>query len=517
MSKQVNTDVVIVENKDFLNKAEEYKCKLQTEVVYPEYVVTFKQDNNAIHNIGIDEIIEFTGSTKPLDNGDEVIFDFGSHIVGNFEFDIESVGSPADAPLLIEVRYGEMPIEIEADYDKYDGWISKSWLQDEKYHIDVLPHSFNSNRRNSFRYVRIKVVATSEKYKVVFNKVRGNYTSAVDKCDTPVNTDKKLEKISEVSIRTLKNCMQDVFEDGPKRDRRLWLGDLYLQAQANYHSFNNLDLVKRCLYLFAAIPDNKGRVCANLFVKPYLIPDDTYLFDYSLHFINTLHDYYEYTNDKDVLIELYETAKNQIVFADEHVNSNSLVEERDYWWSFFDWQDDLNKATSAHGLYMFTLKNMIKLAKVVDPQYVNELEAKYNNLKKAAIEYLFDSEEQLFVCDKQISMHSQVWMILGGVVNSEEGARLLKSALSHEEILMPVTPFAQHFLVLAYLKCDMKEEATKLIKDYWGAMVDYGADTFWELFDPHNIEFSPYGSHLANSYCHAWSCTPVYLIDKYNL
>ena len=27
--------------------------------------------------------------------------------------------------------------------------------------------------------------------------------------------------------------MQDVFEDGPKRDRRLWLGDLRLEALAN--------------------------------------------------------------------------------------------------------------------------------------------------------------------------------------------------------------------------------------------------------------------------------------------
>lgn len=29
------------------------------------------------------------------------------------------------------------------------------------------------------------------------------------------------------------DCMQSVFEDGPKRDRRLWLGDLRLQALAS--------------------------------------------------------------------------------------------------------------------------------------------------------------------------------------------------------------------------------------------------------------------------------------------
>ena len=36
-------------------------------------------------------------------------------------------------------------------------------------------------------------------------------------------------------------------EDGPKRDRRLWLGDLRLEALANYETYRNFDLVKRLL------------------------------------------------------------------------------------------------------------------------------------------------------------------------------------------------------------------------------------------------------------------------------
>ncbi|MEI2404538.1 hypothetical protein V8V80_16720 [Niallia taxi] len=39
----------------------------------------------------------------------------------------------------------------------------------------------------------------------------------------------------------------------------------------------------------------------------------------------------------------------------------------------------------------------------------------------------------------------------------------------------------------------------------------------WELYDPNDKNFSPYGSHLINSYCHTWSCTPTYLIRKYDL
>lgn len=56
--------------------------------------------------------------------------------------------------------------------------------------------------------------------------------------------EEELKKIYEVSVKTLAECMQDVFEDGPKRDRRLWIGDLRLQALANYVTFDNVELVK---------------------------------------------------------------------------------------------------------------------------------------------------------------------------------------------------------------------------------------------------------------------------------
>lgn len=31
-----------------------------------------------------------------------------------------------------------------------------------------------------------------------------------------------LRRIDEVALRTLRNCMQTVYEDGPRRDMRLW-------------------------------------------------------------------------------------------------------------------------------------------------------------------------------------------------------------------------------------------------------------------------------------------------------
>ena len=62
--------------------------------------------------------------------------------------------------------------------------------------------------------------------------------------------------------------MQRIFEDGPKRDRRLWIGDLRIQALTNYYTYKNNDMVKGCLYLFAALPCENGQVGACVFLDP---------------------------------------------------------------------------------------------------------------------------------------------------------------------------------------------------------------------------------------------------------
>lgn len=109
-------------------------------------------------------------------------------------------------------------------------------------------------------------------------------------------------------------------------------------------------------------------------------------------------------------------------------------------------------------------------------------------------------------------------MVLADILPSNENFDVMKQTYKS---MFPIknisTPYMYHFVVEALLSVGMKEEAISLIKDYWGSMIEKGADTFWEAYKPDDPSYSPYGSPLVNSYCHAWSCTPVYLIKKYNL
>ena len=101
------------------------------------------------------------------------------------------------------------------------------------------------------------------------------------------------------------------------------------------------------------------------------------------------------------------------------------------------------------------------------------------------------------------------------MIGGEQGRSVLRQALCAEDCLQPVTPYMHHYIVEAMIRLDMKSEALEYIRNYWGSMVQLGADTFWEVYVKDDLNVSPYGDILINSYCHAWSCTPSHFIRKY--
>lgn len=106
-------------------------------------------------------------------------------------------------------------------------------------------------------------------------------------------------------------------------------------------------------------------------------------------------------------------------------------------------------------------------------------------------------------------------MILSETLSAKEGERALSAVLDDPTTCYPGSPYAYHYVIEAMIQCGMNDRAKELLKSYWGGMVEKGADTFWEVYDPNDDFKSPYGFFPVNSYCHAWSCTPVYFINKY--
>ncbi|GMK40438.1 alpha-L-rhamnosidase [Paenibacillus sp. CCS19] len=502
-----------------VQKAEGLIPELMTSPVEPKAVIEIAADENAFQGWRVDQAEEQNWKEKALGKGDSFVLDFEDHMVGYLSLVVKPVGSPPDAPLKLKLTFGEMPCEIAEPFESYQGWLSSSWLQEETIFVDVLPAELKLPRRYTFRFLKVEVLDTSVKYKVSFQDIACTTVTSGDVSKVkplPSEVSEELALMDRIAIKTLRDCMQTVFEDGPKRDRRLWIGDLRLQAQANYLTFNNYDLVRRCLYLFAGMRLPDGAVGACVFEKPHAHVDDTRLYDYAIFFVSCLYDYYEASHDRDTLLELWPIAMQQIEIGVQRLNEQGIVADDETWWSFIDWHSDLNKQAPTQGVLIYCLRQGLELARVVGEaeQYI---EGQIERTVNGAIEQLWDEQQGFFVSgsDKQISWASQVWMVLAGVLPAEQNAALLDRLFEAPPAIGMTTPYMYHHLIEALFSAGKQENAVEQMKAYWGEMIKDGADTFWELYNPEDKKLSPYGSNLINSYCHAWSCTPTYFIRKY--
>ncbi|MDE1163377.1 MAG: hypothetical protein PW792_15750 [Acidobacteriaceae bacterium] len=457
---------------------------------------------------------------KLLQKGDSITLDFGRHMTGYFSFDIEGVGLNIDSPARLELRFGEVPGDIAEPFYPYHGSLSESWLPIDSVDIENLPQTHRIERRHAFRWVSIKVVSNSNAYKVRLKNFRARAVTAAKKTPppAPAAAPEMLRRIDEASLATLRDCMQTVFEDGPRRDQRLWLGDLRVQALVNYVSFQNYELVKRSIYLLAAFPEDSGLLRACVFEKPEPHRSNNTILDYAALFIPTLLEYVQASGDMATGKDLYPIAKLQLELLSKDVNADGLFVDPKNIWIFIDWRKDLERTASVQGVLIYSYRKAIELAKLTGhKEDVALYEAQIKRMSAAAVANFWDKDRGVFVSgpNKQVSWASQAWLVLAEVVSKEDGAHALLTATQSSEAIPPAAPYLYHYVTEAMILAGKKDEALAMMESYWGGMVHAGADTFWEVFDPKNSKASPYGDVHINSFCHAWSCGPAYLLRKY--
>jgi hypothetical protein len=451
----------------------------------------------------------------------EFILDFGEHIVGSVQFSIGLGELAADAPLRLHLTFGEAPCEVAEDFEPFQGELSRSWLQDEIITIDEIPCRYSTPRRYAFRYLKIKIQNASPYHQIKLdNIVCKTITSADIKKLSPAISQlpKEWQDLDAISIRTLANCMHTVFEDGPKRDRRLWVGDLRLQAQANYETFKNNQLVKRCLYLFAGLADTEGKVMSDLYERPVARKGNTYLLDYGALFPVILYDYFKASGDRQTALDLWNVALHQFDFITNFVNEEGYFKSPEKVRIFIDWCTPLHRQASMHAVLIYSLRRIIALAKEIgEEKSVASHIHLINKMHQSARKYFWDSSNQLWVSGEtnQVSWANWAWMVLAEVCVGEEAKNSYRQLVKQKDAIKPNGPYLYHHVVDALFTCGLENEAKALLKEYWGGMIAKGATTFWEIYNPQEDNLSPYNSHHLNSYCHAWSCTPTYFIRKY--
>ena len=451
----------------------------------------------------------------------KVIVDMGEHMTGYFSLRVNHTGMPADAPIRLRITFAEVPAELNTPFDPYPGGLSRAWLQDETVTVMRLPATVRIERRVACRYVMIEVLAQSSFDFRVEDITLEAVTSASGEAPALAEgTDPMIRRIYDTGLKTLSECMQTVYEDGPKRDQRLWIGDLYLESLANACSFGNHALTRRCLYLLAALADEDGWLHATVYEYPQPEPQyNQHTMDYSLLYGVALLEYLMTTGDMTTARELWPVVARQIEIACTYLRDYLYdMQKQPQWWLVFDWKDDLDRHASVQGLMTFAVERGWELAQMVGHERdVRDWPDLVKRMRRASRRAFYDADAGVVVSgpQRQVSYLSQVWMILSGTLSPKEGARAMTAVLNDPTACRPGSPYAYHYVIEALIACGMRDEAREQLLEYWGGMVERGADTFWEVYDPMDDCKSPYGFYPVNSYCHAWSCTPVYFINTY--
>lgn len=511
---------------DWMRIAEETTPQLHYKEVKPVAVVKAISDKDAFQGWRYERTDEDPTAfySKCFKDVKEITLDFGKHHVGYFSFHTKTLNRCQDAPIRLKFTFGELPAEMNTPLDPWKGSLSRAWMQDEIVTVTQVDTTIVIPRRLACRYLRIELLADSNDFDFAIDDLTFTAQSSAGEVHTELleTCSDDIRKINDVSIETLRECMQTVYEDGPKRDQRLWAGDMYLESLANRYSFRNFKMTKHCLYLFAGLSADDGIVISNCFEKPVPHPQHgSYCLTYCLLWNSTLYEYLCDTGDLETGNNLWIVAKRQMEDALSYVDERGVFNQYargQYVWIFFDWRDGLDVNTPMQGATIFALEQTYELAKMLGREKeVSHYPDIAKKMRKAARKYFFDKEKGVFVSgqDRQVSALGQTWMIKAGVLTVKEAQKAIRTALSSEKTLMPGTPYATHYLIEAMLDAEMYEEARNYMTDYWGGMIRKGADTFWEAYDPEDDFISPYGFFPVNSACHAWSCTPVYFIHKY--
>ena len=502
----------------WLAKAEAATPKLQRLPLKPVALVKVEKDAASFQGwkavaAGTPESV----CNQPLKPGDSFILDFGEHFAGQFSFGLRAFEIPVDAPVRLGLMFGEVPAEVAESPDSYSGTLTRAWLQDEVFNFDDVPQAVTLPRRYAFRYVKVTVISCSKHGKFGFSDFAATALTAADEKQLAPFTPRNAEEaaLDRVACRTLRDCMQTVFEDGPKRDRRLWLGDLRLQAQANYVTYRHYGLVKRSIYILAGTATELGLVGTCSFERPTPSRGGNSILDYTALFAPTVLEYLEASGDRATAEDLWPLVLKQLDFTLEPVNTEGLMLTPKSWWCFIDWHRTLDKQAPEHGAVLYGLKATLKLAERLGREKeVAFVPAAIAKMEEAARKNLWDENLGLFISGpkREVSWASQAWLVLAGVPTQAQAQRALTGVMARAEAEKPVTPYMHHYVVAALLAAGLQEEGWRHMQGYWGEMVKKGADTFWEVYVSGDDFLSPYGSHLMNSYCHAWSCTPTYFL-----
>ncbi len=439
------------------------------------------------------------------DNNERAFFmlDFGQELHGAVSI-ITGMSQPK-TPIRVRIRLGESVSEAMSELGKEDNATNDHAIRDW---VQVLPWCGKIELGNSgFRFVSLELLDDDAELKLLeFSAVA--IERDIEYAGSFTCNDERLNDIWMTGARTVHLNMQEYLWDGPKRDRLVWVGDMHPEVRTILSVFGANEVVPTSLD----------------FIKEITPPSQwmNNISSYSMWWIIIQYEWYMGGGDlayleqnKDYLFKLLDRLST---FIDEN-GKEKLNGVR-----FLDWPtkaDPVAVHAGLQSLMTMTFDVAIKLATVLNAETKgSEYQAVYNKLRTY-----------------QPPMPSRkspaALMALSGLADPE--------AVSQDILLSDgvrdLSTFYGFYVLNALATSKDYQAGIDFISEYWGAMLDLGATTFWEDFDiswgdnaGRIDEIVPddkvdihrsYGGYcyegLRHSLCHGWASGPTAWLSEYVL
>lgn len=417
---------------------------------------------------------------------DGTLYDFGKEVYGYLLID-----SSTDDKL--HVSYGESLSEAVD--------IKFSTVQE-----DISGKTSYRLRPRAFRYIFIPGSHSDLKVSADFEYLPLEYKGSFHSDSDDVN------KIWDMCAYTLLLTSREVQLEAVKRDRWLWGGDAYQAYKFNNYLFFDKEIIRRSTIAL------RGK-------EPVYEHINT-IADYSLFWIIGLYEYYLFYKDDEFIKFIYPKAVSLLDFCRKRVNGEGFIKRVSGDWIFIDWAN-IDKSgesciSAEQMLYIAANNSMAKLSEIVgDDKSKFEKEAQI--LKEKVNAFFWDGEKGAYIDNyesgkRNVTRHANIFAILYDIASKEQAESICKNVLFNDEIEKITTPYFEGYELEVMGKLSEFDFIENKIRTYWKGMLDLGATTVWEEFDPSltgDEHYAMYGKKYDKSLCHAWGAAPIYLLGRF--
>lgn len=417
---------------------------------------------------------------------DGSLFDFGKEIFG---FLYVKNASPNDK---LHISYGE---SYEEAVDTEYSLVFEDICGEESYKL----------RQRAFRYIYIPEntdVSCEADLEYIPLEYKGSF-----KCDKEYVSD-----IWNMCAYTLSLNVREVFTEAVKRDRWLWSGDAYQSYKFNNYIFHDKEIVRRSII--------------GLRGKDPVMQHINVITDYSLYWIISVWEYYFTYKDEKFLEFIYPKVVSMMEFVKTREDENGFLIGKYDDWIFIDWSEiDKTGAVSAEQmLYIEANRTAAKMAGVLgekQDKYSETAERLLYNVNK----FFWDSEKGAFIDSfesgkRNVTRHSNIFAVMYDIATDEQKKSITENVLLNDRITKITTPYFEGYELDVMGKLGAFWYIENMLESYWKGMLDIGATTVWEEFDPRQTGVKRYGMYnnkYGKSLCHAWGAGPIYLLGRYYL